>query len=75
MMGRILHKKGTRDAVETAIGLAKGDKDSTWEKGVSKQPKEITHWNPKEGLIRQEVFGVQEKVPHSIQLRMHKTDK
>ncbi len=39
--------KGTRDAVETAIDMAKEDKSSTWESHLSKVPDRVARWQEK----------------------------
>ena len=41
-------RSGTRDAVETAIDRAKGDKSGTWEAINSKTSKKITRWQAKD---------------------------
>lgn len=46
-------KSGTRDAVETAIGLAKEDKSGTWESSLSRTPRRINRWGTKKFSTRQ----------------------
>ncbi len=41
-------KRTTRDAVETAIDLAKEDKNSSWESGFARYSNRFPRWQPKE---------------------------
>lgn len=41
-------KVSTRDAVETAIDVAKENKTGTWEDGVRQMPNKITSWSSNE---------------------------
>lgn len=47
----------TREAVETAIDLSKGDKSSTWESHVSKEPDRITGWGNAKTTVRRRRKG------------------
>lgn len=38
-------KTGTRDAVETAIDLAKSDPSMTWEEQLARNPDRVTQWD------------------------------
>jgi hypothetical protein len=42
-----VERSGTRDAVETAIDRAKGDKSITWEGVHSRTSKKISRWQAK----------------------------
>lgn len=41
----------TRDAVETAIDIAKENRLNTWANGSSKAARQVTRWHPKHGAI------------------------
>lgn len=45
-------KKDTRDAVESAISRAKGDRRITWEAAIARTHKKISKWEESESSIR-----------------------